>query len=367
MADFARGLVDRRHEVTVFTTDVLDAERRARPLRETLDGVRVERYRNLSNTLAWRAKKYLPPGLMLAAARRMRDFDVVHATDARTLPTVAAYLGSRASEVPLCLSAHGSLPGSSGLRGAIKRRYDARLVRPMLERAALLLAQTDHEARLYLEAGGRESAVALLPLPVDLADLPSSFEAGFLRERAGFGPDLPIVLFLGRIHWLKGLDVLVDALEPLLRAGEAGLAVVGRDDGQWATIAAKHSDLLAGGSMRFLGPLYGQERFHAYADADVFCLTPRHWEETSVASLEAAATGTPLVVTEQADVPGLADSGGGFVVPLDTDAIREAVRSVLSRSTEMGEHARSLVERQHASGAVVDRLERYLLAAVASA
>jgi glycosyltransferase involved in cell wall biosynthesis len=367
MTDFARGLVDRRHEVTVFTSDVLDAEHRARPLRETLDGVRVERYRNLSNTLAWRTKKYLPPGLILAAARRMRDFDVVHATDARTLPTVSAYLGSRASGVPFCLSAHGSLPGSSGLRGAIKRRYDGRLVRPMLERAALLLAQTDHESQLYIEAGGRDDVVKLLPLPVDLTDLPSSFEAGFLRKRAGFGLDVPIVLFLGRIHWLKGLDVLVDALEPLLRAGEAGLAVVGRDDGQWAAIAAKHSDLLAGGSMGFLGPLYGQERFHAYADADVFCLTPRHWEETSVASLEAAATGTPLVVTEQADVPGLADSGGGFVVPFDRDAIREAVRSTLSRSAEMGKHARSLVERQHASDAVIDRLERYLLAAVDAA
>ena len=367
MTDFASGLAARGHEVTVFTSDVPDAEHRARPLRETLDGVRVERYRNLSNTLAWRAKKYLPPGLVLAAARRTGDFDVVHATDARTLPTVAAYLGSRAAHVPFCLSAHGSLPGSPGLRGAVKRRYDARLVRPMLERAALLLAQTDHEARLYLEAGGRESAVTMLPLPVDLAELPPSFEAGFLRKRAGFDPGVPVVLFLGRIHRLKGLDLLVDAIEPLLRAGDACLAVVGRDDGQWETIAAQHRDLLAAGSMRFLGPLYGPERFHAYADADVFCLTPRHWEETSLASLEAAATGTPLVVTKQADVPGLADSGGGFVVPLDPEAIREAVRSALSRSAEMGGHARALVERQHARDAVVDRLERLLLAVVAPA
>jgi glycosyltransferase involved in cell wall biosynthesis len=367
MTEFATGLAARGHDITVLTSDVLDADRRARPRRETLDGVRVERYANLSNTLAWRTKKYLPPGLVAATARRIRGFDVVHATDARTLPTVTAYLASRLAGVPFCLSAHGSLPGSTGLRGAIKHRYDVVLVRPMLERAALLLAQTDHEARLYLEAGGREDAVKLLPLPVDLGDLPSAFHAGFLRERAGFAPGLPVVLFLGRIHWLKGLDVLVDALEPLLGAGEVGLAIVGRDDGQWPAIAAKHSGLLDAGAVRFLGPLYGQERFDAYADADVFCLTPRHWEETSLASLEAAATGTPIVVTEQADVPGLAESGGGFVVPLDGDAIREAVRSAVSRSAEMGLAARALVERQHASDAVVDRLERYLLSAVDSA
>lgn len=367
MTDFAKGLAARGHEVTVFTSDVLDAGHRARPRRELLDGVRVERFPNLSNTLAWRAKKYLPPALVAATARRIRDYDVVHATDARTVPTAAAYLASRRAGVPFCLSAHGSLPGSQGLRGAVKRRYDAALVRPMLEHAALLFAQTEHEAQLYLEAGGRPAAVAQLPLPLELGDIPARFEPGFLRQRIGFDAGTPVVLFLGRIHYLKGLDVLVEALEPLLRSHEAGLAVVGRDDGQWPAIAARHADLIDAGVLRFVGPLYGPERFHAYADADVFCLTPRHWEETSVASLEAAATGTPVVVTEQADVPGLAESGGGFVVALEPGAIREAVREAVARSAEMGLHARSLVERQHASDAVVDRLERYLLAAVASA
>ena len=367
MAAFASGLAARGHDVVVLTTDVLDAERRARPRHEVLDGVRVERFSNLSNALAWRSKKYLPPGLVLATARRIRGFDVVHATDARTVPTVAAYLASRMAGVPFCLSAHGSLPGSSGLRGAAKRRYDSLLVRPMLERAALLLAQTDHEARLYLGAGAREEAVQPLPLPLDLAAVPARLEPGFLRGRTGFDAGLPVVLFLGRIHRLKGLDVLVDALEPMLRAGELGLAVVGRDDGQWPAIAAEHADLLDAGAVRFVGPLYGEERFHAYADADVFCLTPRHWEETSLASLEAAATGTPVVVTEQADVPGLAESGGGFVVPLEPGAIREAVREAVARSAEMGPHARSLVERQHASDAVVDRLESYLRAVTGSA
>jgi glycosyltransferase involved in cell wall biosynthesis len=230
----------------------------------------------------------------------------------------------------------------------------------MLGRAALLLAQTDHEARLYLEAGGRSETVQLLPLPLDLSSLPERFEAGFLRRRMRVSEGLPLVLFLGRIHYLKGLDVLVAALEPLLAGGEMGLAVVGRDDGQWEEIAARHAGLLDSGAIRFLGPLYGEERFHAYADADVFCLTPRHWEETSVAALEAAATGTPVVVTEQADIPGLAEAGGGFVVPLEAGAIREAVEKAAGHSASMGAAARALVAREHERTVVVDRLEAYL-------
>ncbi|MHB8468462.1 MAG: glycosyltransferase [Gaiellaceae bacterium] len=366
MSEFAAGLAGRGHEVTVLTTDVLDEERRARPRREVLDGVRVERFPNLSNRLAWRTKKYVPPGLVLAAARRIRGFDVVHATDVRTLPTAVAYLAARAAGVPFCLSAHGSLPGSPGFRGMLKDAYDAVLVHPMLERAALLLAQTGHEERLYRESGGQGDAIELLPLPLELRDVPARLEPGFLRARTGFPSELPVVLFLGRIHRLKGLGLLIAALEPLLRAGEAGLAVVGRDDGQWSELAVAHAELLDAGAIRLVGPLYGLERFHAYADADVFSLTPRHWEETSLAALEAAATGTPLVLTEQADVPGLAEAGGGLVVPAEAEAIRAALRVALAAAPEMGPRARAHVESNHAVDVIVDLLERYLVARVGS-
>jgi glycosyltransferase involved in cell wall biosynthesis len=107
--------------------------------------------------------------------------------------------------------------------------------------------------------------------------------------------------------------------------------------------------------------LYGDDRFAAYADADVFCLTPPHWEETSVAALEAAACGTPVVVSEQADIPGLQEAGGGFVVPLRHEDIRAAVTAALARGCDLGGRARDHVERQHGLQSVVDRLEQYLL------
>jgi glycosyltransferase involved in cell wall biosynthesis len=140
--------------------------------------------------------------------------------------------------------------------------------------------------------------------------------------------------------------------------------VVGRDDGHWPAIAAQHADLLDRGTLAFVGPLYGTERFHAYADADLFALTPRHWEETSVAALEAAASTTGVLVTEQADIPGLVESGGGLVVPLDVEAIRQGVRQGLAHSDEMGPRARRLVEQQHAREQVVARLEGLLQRAV---
>jgi glycosyltransferase involved in cell wall biosynthesis len=234
----------------------------------------------------------------------------------------------------------------------------------MLRDAALLLAQTDHEASLLRAFGAREAAIRLLPLPLDTEGIVHRAPSGRLRERLGLETHAPLVLFLGRIHWLKGLDVLLEALEPALLRNELTLAIVGRDDGHWPELESRFEPLLANGSVRFVGPLYGDDRFDAYGDADVFCLTPRHWEETSVAALEAAACGTPVVVTEQADIPNLSASGGGFVVPLERGAIRDAVRTALERRAEMGEAARRLVQEQHARGAVVERLEHYLVDAI---
>lgn len=357
MTDFATGLAARGHEVTVLTTDVLDGAHRATPAHEVLDGVDVHRFRNLSNALAWNSKKYLPPALLVSASREVRSFDVVHATDARTVATATAYLVSRIAEVPFVLSAHGSLPGSTGVRGVLKNAYDRALVRPMLERASLLLAQTAHEEVVYGAAGGRDEAIRILPLPFDLDSIPAQLEPGFLRRRAGFPEGVPIVLFLGRIHYLKGLDLLLDAMEPLIAANRAVLAVVGRDDGQWPELALRYRHRLEDGTVSFLGPLYGAERFSAYADAQLFALTPRHWEETSLASLEAAATGTGILVTEQADIPGLVESGGGLVAPADVHAIRTALERGLSECAVLGPKARALVERQHAREVVVERLE----------
>jgi glycosyltransferase involved in cell wall biosynthesis len=241
----------------------------------------------------------------------------------------------------------------------VKSAFDAFFTRPMLTQAALLFAQTEHERRLYAATGGSESVIRMLPLPLE--ELPVRSEGGSFRQRLGIAPEVPLLLFLGRIHKLKGLDMLIAALADILdgRVGPV-LAVVGRDDGGWARIEQEFEPLIASRAVRFVGPMYGDERFEAYSDADVFCLTPSHWEETSLAALEAGACGTAVVVTEQADIPDLEAAGGGHVVPFEQGRIRTAVVDAVARSQQMGDNARRHVLRQHDPEAIVDDLERHL-------
>ena len=201
-------------------------------------------------------------------------------------------------------------------------------------------------------------AIRLLPLPVEIPAVPPA-RSGELARLAGLSPGQRALLFLGRVHYLKGLDLLIEAVEPLL-GDDLKLVVAGRDDGHLDEVRERFAPLFARGEVCFVGPVYGEARFLLYAEAAVFCLTPRHWEETSVAALEAAACGTPVVVSEQADIPGLEAAGGGFVVPAEPDAIRNAVEMALADAEELGMRAREHVRGQHAAAMVVDQLERYL-------
>jgi glycosyltransferase involved in cell wall biosynthesis len=71
------------------------------------------------------------------------------------------------------------------------------------------------------------------------------------------------------------------------------------------------------------------------------------------------------VLSEQAEIPGIQEAGGGFVVPLEAGAIRGAIATALEGSAELGAAARAHVLAQHGREAVVRRLEQYLQAITA--
>ena len=361
--DLTRGLARRGHDVKVFTTDALDATHRATPRHVVFDGVEVTRFRNVSNAFAWRTKKFVPPELVPRVARAVEGFDVVHVTETRTVPTAAAFLAARRRGVPLCISAHGSLPGSTGLRGLVKQAYDSVLVHPMLAEASLLCSQTTHEAELYAQLGGRPEAIKMLPLPVDLSDFdPLPTNRDRFRSSLGIEPADRVVMFLGRLHYLKGVDILMDAVRRAQAVdGRIKLLVVGRDDGAWAGLQRHYQQEFERRSFQFVGPLYGRDRIEAYVGCDVFAITPRLWEETSLSALEAAACGRPVVLTPQAEIPGLTEAGAGAMPNLDPQEIADALLATLEDGERMGAAARALVETNHTVDAVVQRLERYYL------
>ena len=201
--------------------------------------------------------------------------------------------------------------------------------------------------------------MTLWPLGVDPAEFATAAARGALRAKLGIPADAPVALFVGRINELKGLGPLLAAFGGC-KVPNAHLVIVGRDDGYLEAAKRLARDRAVAGRVHFPGPLYGADVIAAYVDCDLFCITPTHFEETSLASLSAAACGRPVLINDRCGIPWLDDFGGGVCVPHDVERIRAALDDLLgdrARLAQMGVNARRMIEERFFLPRIVDQAE----------
>lgn len=295
------ALQERGHKVTVFTTDVKDADSRVaideNPT--TIDGLEVYRFRNLSNALAWKLRITTAFGMARGLNRRIDDFDVVHLHDCRSIESYLTYRYATKHGVPYMLQPRGTLPRQS--KTAQKRLFDALVGKTILREADAVLASSQSESRQYSEVfPGVEFSVEHVPNGIDIGDFRPLPDSGQFRSKYDIEKGSSLVLFLGRLHDRKGGDLLISAFSRFKETHpDAHLVFVGPDEGAKPDWKRRVAVLGLSEDVLFTGPLYGDDKLAAYRDADVFVLssTDRH-ESFGNVVLEALACGTPAVVTE---------------------------------------------------------------------
>ncbi|MFI6500789.1 glycosyltransferase [Nonomuraea typhae] len=141
-------------------------------------------------------------------------------------------------------------------------------------------------------------------------------------------PDRQTILFVGRLDEEKRLDDLVRALPYILNDTDAQIAFVGRGN-QRETLEKLAKRIGVAERVFFLGFVPDEQMPQAFAAADVFAM-PSIAELQSIATLEAMASGLPVVVADAMALPHLVDDNGFLFPPGDVMALAKNLTALLS-------------------------------------
>lgn len=324
-------------DTTIFATDLARAASARGGQRISLTelqrqaAVRSESVRLFRTRRPYRAA-FSPE--MARALHGTERFDLVRIHSLFLFPQYAAWRYCRRTSTPYIVSIHGALDPYLRERGRLKKRLVSWTWQDeMLRCASAVHVATEAEAASVAEVFPGLPLVTV-PNGIEMAcfeHIPSGsdFRARFLGGHEG-----PVVLFLGRITFKKGLDLLLDAFAMVTRdAPDARLAVVGPDDEDlWPSLELQARKLGLSRSVTFVGPLYGRERLDALGAATAWVL-PSHTENFGNAVVEAMAARVPVIISPGVNLATeIAKHEAGLIAPRTSSALRVEILRLLRDS-----------------------------------
>jgi len=361
----SKKLARRGHEVVIYTSDAKDFGSRLNiEFSDKINGMRVYRFRNLSMIHVKKLKLFITPKMFLYAKREVNTFDIIHLHEYRTFQNIIIHHYARRYGVPYVLQAHGSLPRIGSWR-RLKWFYDVLFGYRLLRDASKVIALNQMEAEHYKNMGVPEERIAIIPNGIDLSEYANLPPQGAFKRKFGISEDKKVILYLGRIHRIKGIDLLIKAYAYLIKKmgnKDAVLVIAGPDDGYLNEAKALADSLRVSDSVMFVGPLYGKDKLVAYVDSDL-CALPSRYEMFPMVLLEAYACGKPIIAS---NVRGLKELiiDGETALLFEAGSFRQMAEKMIyllndvNIALEIGKKARLLVEEKYSIDKVVNMLEK---------
>ncbi|MFN3373215.1 MAG: glycosyltransferase [Chloroflexus sp.] len=278
--------------------------------------------------------------------------DVLHNHGIWMMPNVYPGRVRRVSDVRLVVSPRGTMSEWA----MSHHRWRKRIVWHLAQRAALAAADAFHatsesEYQDIRRLGFRQP-VAVIPNGIDIPPLQP-------KRTDGRRP----LLYLGRIHPTKGIDMLLRAWQAVQdRFDDWELVVAGPDDGGHLRELQQLSTQLGLQRAHFHGPAYGADKLALYRSAQLYVL-PTRSDNFAMTVAEALAAGTPAIVTRGAPWAGLTEHDAGWWIDVGVDplvaCLEHALGSAAERLAQMGANGRAWMVRDYGWDSVGRRMASF--------
>ncbi len=258
------------------------------------------------------------------------------------MPNIYVAHEARRGGRPLIVSPRGMLsPAALSISQLKKRAFWHLLQRAALARAAGFHATSEQEYR-DIRAAGFDQPVAIIPNGVDFPE-----QSQIAMQRIG-GPRT--ILYLGRIHPIKGLETLLKAWGKISASyPDWRLRVLGPGERDYVHLLKSIAATQEIPRVSIESGVYGEEKSHALANASLFVL-PSKSENFGVAVAEALASGIPVITTKGTPWNNVVSEGCGWWVDHSVDSIASAMSAALDipdgNLKAMGQKGRLWTERE---------------------
>jgi len=310
----------------------------------------------------WPRSIFYAPSLRNVVASELARADVLHIHGLWNATVWSAAAVARAQSKPYVLSPRGMLAPAA----LAHDRWRKKLVYPLADRRVIRQAARLHATSRpeFDELNSIPEAGRAVYAPNGVELLPETDGDGrTVRERFHIPATAPVILFLGRIHPIKRLDLLAAAFRGVVeRHADAHLVIAGPDEeGHRAAIEPLFAPL--GGSVTWTGRVEDSAK-RQLLDAAAVLVMCSNAESFGMSAAEAMAAGTPVVVTRTCPWPDVESHHAGYWVEQSADAIAAGVNAVLadtSAATEMGRRGKMLIAScyswRHAADALIQQYE----------
>lgn len=272
--------------------------------------------------------RYLfPLGAKAWLQKNISNYDVVHISkNWSVLASMAAAIAFE-HNIPYVFSGMGLVEMQNRSR-LLKRMYRKYLTIPMMRRAGACIAVTDDEKSDLVNAGVLPERVHVIPNGVVPDDLLHKDDEHFRLQHNL--DDRKIMLFVGRMDPIKGVDLIIDAFEKnRAKLSNWMLVLVGTETAYRKQMQEKVGMLNLTGSIRFLNPLFGKEKSEAYHAAE-FIVIPSIKDAMTIIAPEAACCSKPVLITNTSEFPELAKCGGAVEVAPTVDGLLNGLNILTS-------------------------------------
>ncbi|MFN0049067.1 MAG: glycosyltransferase [Cytophagales bacterium] len=337
-----KTLVKNGVEVDVFTTNAgLDSRNFSAKKWAYLDGVRVKYYS------FWGYIHYnFSVSILIALFRNIRKYDVVHITAVWNFPVWAASFACQWHKIPYIISPRGTIyPETIAIKSStFKKIYYQFVAKNCLEKASCIhFTALDEEIKVKTYLKLKTNSVVIAN-GIDLADYITNNAIENTKTHK------PYILFLGRINYKKGLDILYNAFAEIRGFGiDLQLVIVGPDsDNYKSTLDKLAKSLSISEHIIYKGQMEGEAKIDMYKNAFCFVLSS-YSENFGMSVVEAMASGCPVVISDKVGIfEDVLANEAGVVTKTDYQEVAKAIMELqnnISLKNKITKNGLQMVEK----------------------